>query len=1149
MAVKARAEITLSSIRDVQSVTRYYLLQSSTSAVPSKPTTNPPGGDWVTSEPTYTSGSTNSLYFVDLTVFSDGTFAYSDVSLSSSYEAAKVAYNKADNAEDIAERATHSLNLTPYGSRSFADTDYWYNGHEHGGYTGSSGVIWNTEQLTDGWIHICVDATGYTGTAKYVSDNAIVRTSPSFKLNTLYTILYEIRNNNSVLAEASANNTQFYIQEATSKVFWGGSVTEILEGSGTGSGFILRTMAPEANTTYHKRFTKMSDSGTHAGSNPPYLFQMQHRYGAGDYVDFELRISIYEGRYLGDYMPYVVSDVTDLSQIGGRNLYIAKDATDGYIDSSTGNISDMQVTNQEQVSDFIPVKAGDNLVFQAWAKVTNTGSNSGSAWMGYAFYDSEKVYLGSRPSKYDGTLRADGFTHNYYNFSVPEGASYIRCSYRRVLEGKAKLERGVVLTDWTQAPEDLESDISAANALAQSAKNTADGKITTFYAASTATPTATTVGDLWIKTDDGNSLWRWNGSSWVSVDNADIQSALTAAGTAQATADSKIVTFAQTSAPTATDVGDIWIDTDDDNRMYRWDGEDWVDVHDPKIAENSDRLDENDAKVNELLSDGANLFIGTTYPDVSSAETLPRIFGQTHATRYRGGNTLSVAEHGFRVTNNASGYTYITFGNSASSGLPLGMNGLIAGETYTISADVTCKQLSKNTNTTTYYLRCLYYDDHTTTGTLAQNTYKNVISITKNDRGVEKSGRCEFTFTIPDNVTMCYLGFWCSRTTSGEFQAGDFIELRNLKLEKGSKATPWSSPVDWNARITSSANGKNTNTYTTKNSAGVITYPADAVAGDQLFVAEYGSTVYTTLYRFNGTSWENTQIGGMAVTQLDAGNVVSGTMSANRIKGDTLTLGGANNVDGMLKVYDANGTLVGSFTREGLMAIAGSIGGWNIGEEDLTGEWDVGTKHWMVGLSKSYGLRFKEVPQGGDPATDWTREVQYNAGLASFSSKENSETYYGAVENYPGENGLRIYPKLIIGNHSASEVTEISTDQIDTTKVRLTELWAHPLGYGDSFYMRQPLMIMADVVTISTGTSEKNLTLCTVPAAYQSGYRIVPFVSRRYGNQTGTPSDSGDFYYAYYNSVTKNVHIKLANPLPSGTIFQFDYMIYAVPES
>ena len=103
MAVKARAEVTISCIRDLQSCTRYYLLQSSTLAKPDKPTAKPPGGSWVTTEPSYTAGSTNSLYFCDLNVFSDGSYAYSDVSLSSSYEAAKAAYNKAQSAQDAVD--------------------------------------------------------------------------------------------------------------------------------------------------------------------------------------------------------------------------------------------------------------------------------------------------------------------------------------------------------------------------------------------------------------------------------------------------------------------------------------------------------------------------------------------------------------------------------------------------------------------------------------------------------------------------------------------------------------------------------------------------------------------------------------------------------------------------------------------------------------------------------------------------------------------------------------------------------------------------------------------------------------------------------------------------------------------------------------
>ncbi len=105
---KASAQETIYTVIDVELVTRYYKLQSSTLAKPSKPTTMPPSG-WMTIEPTYTDGSTNNLYFVDCTVFNNSTFKYSEVSLSSSYEAAKAAYNKAKSAIEIADGITMSV--------------------------------------------------------------------------------------------------------------------------------------------------------------------------------------------------------------------------------------------------------------------------------------------------------------------------------------------------------------------------------------------------------------------------------------------------------------------------------------------------------------------------------------------------------------------------------------------------------------------------------------------------------------------------------------------------------------------------------------------------------------------------------------------------------------------------------------------------------------------------------------------------------------------------------------------------------------------------------------------------------------------------------------------------------------------------------
>ena len=98
MAVKASATITLTSYRDTQSVTRYYKLRPAGSSAPSKPETKPPSSDWTDSEPAC--DISKELYFCDLTIFSNGEGEYSKVSKSTSYEAAKEAYHKAQAAKD-----------------------------------------------------------------------------------------------------------------------------------------------------------------------------------------------------------------------------------------------------------------------------------------------------------------------------------------------------------------------------------------------------------------------------------------------------------------------------------------------------------------------------------------------------------------------------------------------------------------------------------------------------------------------------------------------------------------------------------------------------------------------------------------------------------------------------------------------------------------------------------------------------------------------------------------------------------------------------------------------------------------------------------------------------------------------------------------
>ena len=126
--------------------------------------------------------------------------------------------------------------------------------------------------------------------------------------------------------------------------------------------------------------------------------------------------------------------------------------------------------------------------------------------------------------------------------------------------------------------------VAAAEASAAAANALADGKINSYHQVSAPVGLTTTdVGDLWIDTDDSNTLYRWSGTAWEAARDSGISAAIASAADAQSTADGKVVTFYQGSAPTAEGVGDIWIDSDDD-KTYRWDGTDWANFRDVDIA-------------------------------------------------------------------------------------------------------------------------------------------------------------------------------------------------------------------------------------------------------------------------------------------------------------------------------------------------------------------------------------------------------------------------------------------------------------------------------------------------------------------------------------------------------------------------------------
>jgi predicted phage tail protein len=210
------------------------------------------------------------------------------------------------------------------------------------------------------------------------------------------------------------------------------------------------------------------------------------------------------------------------------------------------------------------------------------------------------------------------------------------------------------------------------------AQAAADGKIQSFYQVSP--PDAILddlgVGDLWFDTDDGNSVYRWDGTSWVSAKDDMIATAIDNAATAQSTADGKITSFIGTSPPVAEGVGDLWVDTDDGNRLYRWNGSSWVDAVQDSVGRNLDYA---------LKISGETILRGVIRPTTTGAIAVGSINWNSSTGALVGGTGVAITQWG--IIGAAAGVAKFTLnattGNATFAGDITGASGTFSGNLLT----------------------------------------------------------------------------------------------------------------------------------------------------------------------------------------------------------------------------------------------------------------------------------------------------------------------------------------------------------------------------------------------------------------------------------------------------------------------------------
>lgn len=246
----------------------------------------------------------------------------------------------------------------------------------------------------------------------------------------------------------------------------------------------------------------------------------------------------------------------------------------------------------------------------------------------------------------------------------------------------------------------------------------------TFATPAASPPTADNTGDLWWDTTN-NKLYRWNGTAWALLEDGDITanaSAITTLQTDVTVAEGNIATnasditalettvnnpttgvaanasglsaldvrvtdaegditsqgasitslqsevdlrstvFAQTNQPTANNPGDLWIDTDDGNKLWRWNGSAWINVQDAAIAGNASAISALTTSVNTNAGDivaNANSItsldsrVTTAEGDIASAEVT--IAAHTTAIATAEGD-IAALEARYGVSLNVNGY-------------------------------------------------------------------------------------------------------------------------------------------------------------------------------------------------------------------------------------------------------------------------------------------------------------------------------------------------------------------------------------------------------------------------------------------------------------------------------------------------------------
>lgn len=153
----------------------------------------------------------------------------------------------------------------------------------------------------------------------------------------------------------------------------------------------------------------------------------------------------------------------------GINLFSQSTATPGYVNLANGTV-DIADADNEKISDYIPVSANSAYTFQLWGTTPSGKYGFG----GIGEYDSNKKFI-LRDTLYgNATVSSDTVEHLSKTITTTSTTAFVRVSFSKYNDYKAKFEKGSVATPWTPNPTE-NATVTSVAALQTQVNNSAVG--------------------------------------------------------------------------------------------------------------------------------------------------------------------------------------------------------------------------------------------------------------------------------------------------------------------------------------------------------------------------------------------------------------------------------------------------------------------------------------------------------------------------------------------------------------------------------------------------------------------------------------------------------------------------------------------------